>query len=58
MVYQIIAVNKDGHAEKQQLATIVGNVVNDGRRQLGDFFHINEQSVSDLKRIKRFLCLG
>ena len=46
MVYQIIACNKDGQSEKQQYNTVVNQVLLDGRKSLGEFIQISDDSVS------------
>lgn len=46
MVYQIIACNKDGQSEKQQYNTVVNTVLLDGRKSLGEFIQISDESVS------------
>jgi len=46
MVYQIIACHKDGQTEQQVLSTVTGTVLTDGRKELGEFVHLNNESVS------------
>jgi len=46
MVFQIIAINKEGLTEKGQLQLVADTVLKDGKKVLGEFFHLTDQSVS------------
>ena len=46
MVYQIVAVHKDGMSENKERDAVNTQVLIDGRKQLGEFIYLSGDSVS------------